>query len=80
MHLFSFRSPPYYEEKCERAGKEVPFTAVFVLGPQAVLGKVHALVADGLFRIEEVDGRNVIFPTPALVEKVMGKKPVAVAS
>ena len=69
-----------YEAKCERAGKDAPFSAVYVLGPEAVLRTIHALVADGLFRLEKVDGKDVVFPTPALVEKVMGKKPVAVAS
>ena len=70
----------FYEIKSKRAGKEAPFSAIYVLGPQAVLGTIHALVADGLFQLEKVDGKDVVFPTPALVEKVMGKKPVSMAS
>lgn len=71
-----------YELKAERAGalKNPPFTAIFVQDPRAVLGTIHALKDEGLFRVEEVDGESVVFPTPALVEKVMGTKLVAVAS
>jgi|GEM_PF-6047671 len=70
-----------YELKAERAGilEDAPFSAIFIQDPRNVLGTIHALKDERLFRLEEMDEGLVVFPTPKLVEKVMGKVPVAVA-
>lgn len=70
-----------YELRAHHAGvlENAPFSAIFIQDPRNVLGTIHSLKDEGFFRTEEVDGRLVVFPTPKLVEKVMGKMPVAVA-
>ena len=68
-----------YELKLDRAGGNAPFTAVPVVGGNLVLGAVDLLVSEGLLRVEKVDDKDVVYPTIALVEKVMGKKPVTVS-
>ena len=76
----SLISQMVYEVKADRAGvlEDRPFSVIFVAPLQNVLATFHPLKDEGFFRVEEIDGEHVVFPTPTLVEKVVGAKPVTV--
>ncbi len=59
----------------------VPFSGIFMFGPQHVVDGIHELVEKGMLRrVTEGEGKNaldVFFPTPALVSSIMQKQGVA---
>ena len=66
--LFVKKSPPY---QCVYAESVPVMSGIFVLGPQHVQQGLDELVESGLLRLEEVDGDDVFFPTPALVTRIL---------
>ena len=60
---------------------KVPFSGIFLFGPQHVVTGIHELIEKGLLRqVTEGEGENaldVFFPTPALVSRIMQKQGVA---
>jgi hypothetical protein len=55
--------------------KEVPFSVVYVWGPNAVFTGIRELIEKGLLKLEKMmeDGKeiDVLFPTEALIAKAM---------
>lgn len=60
---------------------KLPFSGIFLLGPQNVITGIHELLENGLLRqVTEGEGESAIdvfFPTPALVSRIMQKQGVA---
>ena len=66
----------------EELTEKVPFTIVFLMGPNAVIEGIHELVERGFLQhVQEGDGENkmsIFFPTPSLVNQIMKVQKIAV--
>lgn len=56
---------------------DVPMTGIYVFGPQHIITGFQELRDDGMVRIEDVDGKDVIYPTPKLLQRIMEVQNIA---
>lgn len=56
---------------------DVPMTGIYVFGPQHIITGFQELRDDGMVRIEDVDGQDVIYPTQKLLHRIMEVQHIA---
>ncbi len=59
-----------------RTMKNIPFSGIFIFGPEHVIVGIRELVEEGMIRHLKEGEDDVFFPTPALVSHIMQKQEV----
>ncbi len=75
-----FASKPVMELQ-EPPSENLPFSGIYVFGPNHVITGIHELVDSGMLKREEIgegDGAlDVFFPTPSLIQRIMEVQKIA---
>ena len=69
IHAFFHNKPVATMEPVPEVA--LPFSGIYVFGPEHVVNGIHDLIERGLIRQVIRDGTDVFFPTPALVTRIM---------